>query len=147
MIRPGKIEWNSSISVGNRTLDKQHKEMIDRVNRNIDICNSLSSVDIGMLRELGHFMYTYVQEHFSYEEKYMKENNYPDLNKHIEMHQSFIWQYKNFERDFKEQVNSGSFSSVEAGVFLEKVNKYLFKWVIEHIKKEDQKYAKYIKNH
>jgi hemerythrin len=112
-----KVEWDPSLSVGERTIDEQHKKMIDQINKLIEILSSLS-VDMGSLRETGHFLYTYIKEHFTYE-----------------------------EAELKKEMTSGSFSSVEIERLMQKIKTYLLDWLVQHIKGDDQKYAKYIRSH
>ena len=141
-----KVEWDSSLSVDEETIDNQHKKLIAQINKLIDILSSLN-VDIGSLRETGHFLYTYIMEHFTYEEKYMEENNYPGLENHKKTHKDFIQFYKDFQSELKEEMTSGNFSSVEIDKLMGKIKKYLLDWLIQHIKGVDQEYAKYIKSH
>jgi len=141
-----KVEWDPSLSVGERTIDEQHKKMIDQINKLIEILSSLS-VDMGSLRETGHFLYTYIKEHFTYEEKYMEDNTYPGLEEHVKIHQNFINFYKDFQAELKKEMTSGSFSSVEVERLMQKIKTYLLEWFVQHIKGDDQKYAKYISSH
>ncbi len=140
------IEWDQSMSVNEETIDTQHKTLIAQINKLIDILSSLS-VDMGSLRETGHFLYTYIKEHFAYEEKYMEENNFPGLANHKKIHADFIQFYKDFQAELKEEMTSGNFSSVEIEKLMEKIKKYLLDWLVQHIKGIDQEYAKYFKSH
>lgn len=141
-----KVEWDSSMSVGEKNIDAQHKKLIGQINRLIDVISSLS-VEIGHVHQSGQFLYDYIKEHFAYEEKYMEEHNFPGLEKHKEIHQDFIQFYKNFKAELKEEMSSGDFSSVEVEKILEKIKKYLMDWFVNHIKGMDQEYAEYIRAH
>jgi hemerythrin len=141
-----KVEWDPSLSVGEETIDNQHKRLIAQINKLIDILSSLD-VDIGALRETGHFLYTHIMEHLTYEEKYMEENNYPGLEDHKKAHRDFIQFYKDIQSELKEGMTSGNFTSIEIGKLMEKIKKYLLDWLVQHIKSVDQEYAKYIKSH
>jgi len=141
-----KVEWDSSMSVGEKSIDAQHKQLFAQINKLIEILSSLS-VDVGFLRKTGHFLYTYIKVHFTYEEKYMEENNYPGLENHKKIHQNFIQFYKDFQKELKEEMTSDNFSSIEIERLLEKIKKYLLEWLVQHIKGIDQGYAKYIKSH
>ncbi|MBN1896493.1 MAG: hemerythrin family protein [Candidatus Aenigmarchaeota archaeon] len=141
-----KVAWNSSMSVGEETIDTQHKKLIGQINKLIDILSSLN-VDMGSLRETGHFLYTYIKEHFAYEEEYMEKNDFPGLEGHKKIHANFIQFYKDFQTELKEDMTSGNFSSLEIEKLMEKIKKYLLDWLVQHIKGIDQEYAKYIKSH
>lgn len=140
-----KLEWDSSISVNEKSIDTQHKKLIDQINKMIEILSSLN-VDMGSLREAGHFLYTYIKEHLAYEEKYMEDNNYPRLENHKKIHQNFIKFYKGFQEELKKEETSPNFSSIEVEKLMQKIKEYLVNW-FGHIKSDDQDYAKYIRNH
>jgi len=141
-----EVEWDPSMSVGEDTIDRQHKKLLAQINKLVEILSSLD-INMGPLRETIHFLYTYIKEHFSYEEKYMEEHNYPGLENHKKKHQIFVQFYEDFQKELKVKMSSGDFSSIEIKDLLEKIKKYLLDWFIQHLKVEDQKYAKYIKSH
>ena len=71
-------EWNENISVGNEKIDAQHKKLLTHINKIMDAV--VYGVDSKEVKEKTvEFLGEYVQKHFSYEEEYMKENNYPDI--------------------------------------------------------------------
>ncbi len=141
-----EIKWVPSMSVGEKTIDSQHKKLLDQINKLVGILSSLE-VNMAQLRESIHFLYTYIEEHFSYEEGYMAKNKFPGLEKHKEIHQKFVQFYEDFQNELKEKTASKGFSSIEIKGLLKKVNKYLGDWLVHHIKGVDQVYAKYIKSH
>ena len=141
-----EIKWESSMSVGEKTIDKQHQTLLAQINKLVQI---LSSLDINMnqLRETIHFLYTYFEEHFSYEEEYLAKNNFPSLEAHKKIHQEFVQFYDNFQKELKEKTTSKDFSSIDIKELLKEIKKYLGDWLIHHIKGIDQEYAKYIRSH
>ncbi len=141
-----EIKWDSSMSVGEKIIDSQHKKLLDQINKLAQVLSSLD-VNMGALREINHFLYTYFKEHFSYEEEYMAKNNFPGLEVHKKTHQNFIQFYEDFQIEIKEKTTSKNFSSLEVKEMLKKVKVHLADWLINHIKGIDQEYAKYIKSH
>ncbi len=141
-----KLVWDSTMSVGEDTIDSQHKKLLAQINKLIEILSSLD-VNIGSLREANHFLYTYIKEHFVYEEEYMEKNNFPGLEKHRKTHQGFVQFYEDFQKDFRAEIISENFSSIEIKELMKKIKKYLLQWLISHIKGMDQEYAKYFKSH
>lgn len=141
-----KVEWTPALSVGEETIDGQHRKLIDEINKIIDAIASLN-VGMGHLRQTIHFLYTYMTEHFAYEEKYMAEHGYPGLEGHRKTHADFVQFYRDFQADLKEKMTSGNFSSVEVNMLLEKAKKHLLDWLIQHIQGVDRQYAKYIAGH
>lgn len=82
------------------------------------------------------FLNEYAKEHFTYEEKYMKENDYPELESHKKQHENFVRNYLKFKNDFDNGASSEK-------LILE-IEKFLGEWWIEHIGHEDKKYSVYI---
>ena len=78
------IEWKPSYSVGNQTLDAQHKVLIDLIN-NLD----KESRREGMIGQAFEDLDNYVREHFRHEEGLLREANYPDLDSHLRDHAAF----------------------------------------------------------
>lgn len=133
------------MSVGEETIDEQHKRLFNQLNR---LVKALSSgVDMGPVREVIDFLGKHVEEHFSYEENYMKEYNYPKLIEHKKIHKEFANFFEDFKEEFRKVYVSKDFSSAKLEPLLEKAEKYLAEWFVNHELEEDQKYAKWIKKH
>src|SRR3989344_1006977 len=140
-----EVKWIPSMSVNEKTIDNQHKKLLAQIEKIIQIISSLE-VNMSVLRETIRFLYEYIKDHLSYEEGYMRKNNYPDIEKHKEIHRNFVQFYENFQKELKEKITSGYFSSIEIKELLEKVKEHLADWWINHISTIDQTYAKYIKS-
>ena len=139
-----ELKWDQSMSVGNETIDSQHKNLLDQINNLVGTLSSLE-VDMASLREANHFLYTYIQEHFTYEEEYMRKKGFPGLDKHIKVHQDFVKFYQGFQKELRDKMAPGSFSSVDIRYLLKRIEKYLSQWLVRHIKGMDQEYAKYVR--
>ena len=126
------IEWDDSYSVNNDEIDKQHKEWIDIYNKMHDSMMSRES-SIEQTTEILQAMSNYAQNHFNYEEEYMREINFPDIVAHRRSHKDFESLIYSYSRD------------IEAGkmVLNTKVIKLIRNWLMEHITVEDKKYAGY----
>jgi hemerythrin len=140
------IGWQQSMSVGEKTIDMQHQKLFNELQRLNTIIQS-SEFNMGSLRDSIHFLYGYIQEHFTYEEHYMAEHNYPGLEKHKQIHQSFVSFYDTFQLELREQLKKKDFSLIELKQLLMKIKNHLSDWLHLHIMSEDQKYAKYIASH
>jgi len=132
------------MSVGEETIDSQHKKLLAYMGRLEKIISSLD-VNMGQLRETIHFLYTYIKEHFSYEEEYMLNNGFPSLEEHRKMHGEFIKFYEDLQKKLREKFSNPDFSSFEIKELLEDAEKYLREWLVHHIKGADQVYAGYIR--
>lgn len=124
------IEWDDSLSVNHTEIDNQHKEWIDIYNRMHDSMMSRES-SIEQTMQILQAMNEYAQNHFSYEEEYMRKINFPDIVAHRRTHKDFESLIYSYNRD------------IEAGkiVLNTKIIKLIRNWLLEHITVEDKKYA------
>ncbi len=129
-----KIEWDDSFSVNNAEIDGQHQKWIT-IHNNLheSIVNGSEHQKPGA--EALKAMQDYAHYHFSFEEEYMDKINYPNLIEHHRIHKDFDNLIYTFYRDAQE----GKF------VLDTKIMKILKNWLLEHILKEDQKYALFLK--
>ena len=82
------IVWDKYYSVGIEIIDNQHKKLIDMIN------DLYASFITGEAQEkapgIVDQMLNYTDYHFKTEEKFFDEHNYPETDKHKEIHQSFV---------------------------------------------------------
>lgn len=128
------IKWDDSIQIGISTIDGQHKILVDLINTLFDAMKEQKGNEI--IRDILKKLVAYTQTHFANEEKYFEEFSYPDAAAHIEEHKKFISEIKQFITDFK----SGKIS------LSTDVMQFLSKWLQDHIKKTDHKYAEFLKS-
>ena len=83
-----KISWSPDFSVGILEIDRQHKELINLINKSIESINSVRNVEI--VAEILSEMVSYANYHFETEEQYMREHNYPDYLIQKEQHSQFV---------------------------------------------------------
>jgi len=130
------FEWTSDISVGNDKIDQQHQRLLGQVN--ILLSYIVSGEKNEIVIEAVSFLDRYINEHFTYEEQYMMEHKYPDIENHIKHHKDFIEHYNNF----KKRLNAG----ISKETLALEIENYIGNWWLEHIGHEDKKYAEFIKN-
>jgi hemerythrin-like metal-binding protein len=127
------IQWNDKYNVGVRTLDGQHRQLIDIIN---DLHEAMfkgqaKEVQAGLLQRLGQ----YAAEHLNTEERMLSSNGYPDFVQHKAQHDNYIAKVRELEK----QVGTGKLS---LGVTL---LPFLKDWWTGHIMKTDQQYAPFFK--
>lgn len=129
------MDWNSTLSVGDTQIDKQHKELID----NIEKLKTIDSNNINQkeIENLLNFIKNYTVKHFAYEEKIMKKCNYPDFQKHHDIHESF-------KKDINDCISNLKAKNYNK-MYLSSIKIKLGSWLVSHIMHEDKKYTKYIK--
>ena len=126
------IQWNDYFSVNVKAMDDQHKKFIDMLNA------CLQAQEAGQLNDMAFDtlkdMMNYLNRHFGDEERMMRDNGYPDLDKHIELHRLFVKR----TNDFLDRYAS------ERGAIAEELLTFLKDWFINHIVKIDKKYSDFM---
>ncbi len=130
------IMWMDNLSVNDDSIDSQHKQLIGKVNELLEATSKGKGKE--MINPIIEFLGKYVLEHFSFEEKYMIEHNYPNFIEHRKIHQEFIKKFLEFKNKVEKE-------GITASLTIE-IQHFLGDWLIQHIAKEDHKYAEYIKS-
>jgi len=131
------FEWTPDISVGDPVIDKQHQKLLNEVN--VLLSNVFSDSKDAVIYEAVAFLSEYISEHLAYEEQYMAEHNYPEIEMHKALHQGFMDQYE----AFKKQLIAGA----PKKELLMEIEQYIGNWWMHHIRVEDKKYAEFIRKH
>jgi len=134
--------WNDAMSVHEKIIDEQHKNLlkqIERLDRNLEMGEELA-----VIRETLHFVDKYAQEHFSYEENYMKVNGYPKIAWHKKYHEHFIKFFESFKKEFEKVYKQKENLRLNLQKMNKKSQKFFGDWLVHHILKIDHDYAKYI---
>ena len=127
------IEWEEKYSIGISIIDEEHKELIRIMNAAIVAKQHNSNIeDISkLLKELT----VYALNHFSTEESYMVEFNYPEFQYHKEEH-----------HDFSNKVIEYCIRVIEVDCHVaNEILEYLKQWLINHIQITDKKYVECFK--
>ena len=131
------IQFDESLTVYIKHIDKQHKCLIDIIN-NVEIsikrCKSIYIVE-DLLNELKN----YAEHHFSSEEELFKEYKYPEADEHIIEHRQFIDTINMFYDEYK----NGKESKI---ILLRGIYSFLYEWINNHIRIFDKQYSKYLKD-
>ena len=130
------IALSKDMEVGVLEIDKQHMELINRLNSLISIEHNVVSMEetqktLDMLEE-------YIVKHFTDEEKIQTQNKYPEYESHKKMHQLFINEFHNLKKEFAASGHSLKFTM--------DLNNSLISWIVKHIKSADVELGKFLKN-
>jgi hemerythrin len=124
--------WKPEYSVQNAEIDDQHKKLVDLLN------TLYTAMQAGQGRQIVgeaiNALAAYTQTHFSFEERLLQANKYPDFYVHKKEHENFIAKVKEFQAMYQ----SGSPSIAI------QISNFGKTWLIEHIMQTDQKYAGYL---
>lgn len=129
------IQWDETFSVNDDDLDSQHKTWFGLLNRLHEaMLNADSDSLVQAKADSLKAMIEYTRFHFSTEEAFMKQIDYPGIGEHVELHRKFIEQLNQLSDDY------------HAGRVLlgTKMIKFMQQWLTDHIKEEDRKYAAFL---
>ena len=121
-----EITWTDAYCIGHETIDKQHRKLVDMLNRLV--ANPRATTGSQTVTEILAEMTDYVRIHFATEERLMRESGYPRLEWHVAKHRAF-------EMKTAALVRSASLDADPVPVVL--LN-YLRDWLTRHILETDR---------
>ena len=125
------MEWTDDLSVGVPEIDRQHKAIINLVNK---LHATLTDqADKELINKIFSELGWYAGEHFKHEEIFMSETNYPNLKDHKAIHESMLAQVGKV----LEQCSNGNIPDIG------ETCEFLKKWLLNHIKVEDHKFGEH----
>lgn len=131
-----KIVWTDDWSLDHPGIDAQHRRWLDIYNVAHDrmMGGDRPSV-LTIAADALAGMIEYTRYHFRYEEAYMAEIRYPDIDNHRRIHDGFALRLNCFQQDLK------------AGrlVLNSDVIKVIESWLRGHILLEDQKIRAFVR--
>lgn len=130
--------WKEKYKIGIPAIDEQHEELFRRVS---DFVSALRQEGewqdkLEKVKETMDFMKNYVVVHFTYEEAYQQQVQYPDYEEHCRIH-----------RQFTDEINEYAAVLEQTGYSQELVQKLggkLMAWLINHVAATDLKLANYV---
>ena len=81
------ITFDDNLITGNKTIDTQHKELIERIQNFVTACQNGDS-KLKAIKMLD-YLDEYTNFHFKEEEKLQENAGYPEYEKHHEKHEEF----------------------------------------------------------
>lgn len=128
----GNVRWTNALSVGDESIDEDHKGLFALV-------DELESADMShdYINSILDRLKKYTNEHFSREEAYMAKVEYPGQKEHMQQHEAF--------REWLETIRS-TYARFPQSPFIigDAVNGYLQRWLRDHILEEDMRYRDFI---
>lgn len=121
--------WKENLSVNVKSMDEQHKKLIDMMNDFYDnIAHRPNNENISILL---NSLSQYIGVHFTLEEKYMEQSEYTDYKEHKKQHDAFRAKVEEVEQ----KLNDGKL------VLSLEVTTFLKDWLLKHIQVSDKKYS------
>lgn len=132
------ITFDDNLITGNKTIDFQHQELIDRIRQFVAACESGDS-KIKAIKMLD-YLDEYTNFHFQEEEELQKKVSYPEFSVHHAKHEEFKTSIQELY-DYLDE-NEGPDDQ-----FIEQVKRNVVDWLFQHIKTFDRSVAEYIHLH
>ena len=128
------IEWDNSLSTGIKSIDYEHKMLIERLNAVIEAIDKNEGE--GTIAKTLDFLLDYTNFHFSNEEKFIAGHGYPGLELQQKQH-----------KEFKEFVNQLILDFQQDGAIKEiadHIRDFIFKWLVNHIMQVDRQLSNFV---
>ncbi len=125
------FKWKDDYTIGSKLLDLEHKTLFSLA------LKAISYNDLNMknhLKKTISELYDFMKTHFTHEEEFMREINYPGLHNHIMQHENIIKQVNDFIK---------TLPTLKMIDFERKLIEYMDVWIVNHIIYEDKKIFKF----
>lgn len=125
------LDWKDEFSVGIAEIDRQHKVLIDLINK----LHSAMRAGVGKraLSDILSELVEYTNTHFEHEEKMFLQYDYPERSTHHKEHEILTRQVLEFQNEYQEGRTSISIDVMD----------FLKDWLINHIAGSDKKYTQF----
>ena len=128
------VAWNDSYRFGNEQVDLQHKKIFELASGLLKAC--LEGKDTAKLRLTLSFLVNYTIQHFLFEEELQVKYNYPEYDRHKQLHEDFKQTVGELVGRFNQNGSSDELSG--------DVNRIVARWLVDHILREDKKIGQHI---
>jgi len=126
-----KMNWTTELSIGNKNIDEDHRQLIEIYNDLVDfITMNQSREEFAVILSK---MTDYTLKHFKKEIAYMEEFKYPKVEEHRQYHKDYTYKVAMYNVDL---LGSNPPDPQEIIEFLEK-------WWRNHILNVDMHYENY----
>ena len=127
---PNRVQWNPRHSVGNETLDNQHRDILAQCNVLADCLADDSEESDRRFRKTFDELMAFAQEHFAGEEALLASCGYP----HLEDHKN---ESDEFDYLAAEIITTENFDKLE-------LQRFLALWWMGHIMGSSKKYRTFL---
>jgi hemerythrin len=129
------INWKDKLySVGVDHIDEQHKKLVGMLNDLYVAIHSKKQDEI--IHDVLIGLVDYTKYHFSSEEEYQAQINYPDIAQHKAQHKELICDVAVILNKLKKGQDVGIYELIA----------FLKRWLLNHILDEDMKFRQVLSN-
>ena len=127
------LSWNPSYSVGNATLDKQHRKLLELCSQIADCVDDDGPDSSERFHRILNDVGDYTFQHFQSEEAFLSKHNYPQFAAHKREHMRFLSQLSRF-----------LFATNEGQLDKAGLHRILSEWLSAHMLGSDMQYRDFI---
>jgi len=117
-----RLKWDDKYFIGIEQFDKDHKHLVALLDEIFDVLVS-NRHNVTRSQEMLYSLTMYTITHFTNEEIWMRNCNYPRMEEHVRGHQGFTQRLAGFEQNF----HGGT------GIFALDIITFLKVWLLTHI--------------
>ncbi len=128
--------FDETLFTGNPTIDEQHRELIDRINKLMILCENEKPAKREAIQLLG-YLADYTEYHFTEEEKLQETIGYPGLEEHKKRHDELRRAVEVLHEMLEEQEGP-------TAEFVNKVYENVAEWLYHHIRGFDRSVAEFV---
>lgn len=121
--------WKTEYHIGDEVIDQQHQYLFDLANH-VLVSENKAALTNDVMK-----LYRYVRDHFSYEERLMKEYHYADYPQHVAMHNALIDKLGMIS----DSIGHDCWDDKE-------IRSFMREWLLEHILNVDSKLGAFLKS-
>jgi len=130
-----KWEWDSRLETGIAEIDEYHRKLFERIDQlEIAIYKGVADKE---LKKIIEYLNAYAIEYLEFEEKLLRECNYPDYENHFKQHEEFRALSAELIIRYKDK-GGDNYLALD-------VDKLMRKWWENHILKMDIAFVPFIK--
>lgn len=126
------IEWSDGLSVRIRSIDSQHRKLVDMVNELYTALGKRQAESV--VKDILNRLLDYTANHFSDEEALMQKHGYTELEEHKVKHKELI----DSALGLKGRLEAGDPSVMSELMF------FLKDWLVDHIQRVDMAYSDFL---
>lgn len=127
-----KLKWEDRYTVGVKTIDEQHRILIQLM---VDLWDAIESgKGRTLISDVLQRLLDYTRTHFVDEEKIMIKLNYSEYDRHKNDHDRFVQEVMNAAKDYIEK----------RAVPTQKILAFLAHWLIDHIMVYDKNLGSFL---
>jgi hemerythrin len=131
------VVWQKKWLTGIKKIDEQHQHFVGILNRAYLINKDKKDKEVLII--LLNDLLEYARVHFSTEEGYFEDTDYPDKEEHMERHQALLTKVINFSQRLSAEENSN--------LVIKELLIFLKGWLDDHLVQYDHKYIPWLTEH